>query len=100
MAGMKAKYGDRICLKGNIDCTGALCDGTPEDVAEEVRQCILGGGPGGGFILSSSNTIHKGVKPENFRAMLAGAAQIWAISAAAVEFCGPDCLQFACVLSG
>lgn len=70
MAGMKQKYGERICLKGNIDCTGALCDGSPEDVAEEVRQCIRAGAPGGGFILSSSNTIHHGVKPENFRAML------------------------------
>jgi uroporphyrinogen decarboxylase len=35
-----------------------------------VRQCILGGAPGGGFILSSSNTIHRGVRPENYRAML------------------------------
>ena len=26
--------------------------------------------PGGGLILSSSNTIHRGVKPENYRAML------------------------------
>lgn len=70
MGGMKAKYGRRICLKGNIDCTGALCDGTEDDVVGEVRQCIREGAPGGGFILSSSNTIHKGVKPENFRAML------------------------------
>ena len=30
---MKARYGRRICLKGNVDCTGALCSGTPEDVA-------------------------------------------------------------------
>jgi uroporphyrinogen decarboxylase len=39
-------------------------------VEEEVRQCILAGGGGGGLILSSSNTIHRGVKPENYRAML------------------------------
>jgi uroporphyrinogen decarboxylase len=70
MAGMKAKYGDRICLKGNIDCTGALCDGTAEEVVEEVRQCLREGASGGGLIISSSNTIHRGVKPENYRAML------------------------------
>lgn len=69
MAEMKAKYGDRLCLKGNIDCTGNLCDGTPEQVAEEVRVCIEKGGPDG-LIVSSSNTIHRGVKPENYRAML------------------------------
>jgi uroporphyrinogen decarboxylase len=70
MGTMKERYGQRICLKGNIDCTGNLCDGTPEEVEEEVRQCILAGGAGGGLILSSSNTIHRGVKPDNYRAML------------------------------
>ena len=67
---MKAKYGSRICLKGNVDCTGALCDGTPDEVEQEVRQCLREGAAGGGLILSSSNTIHRGVKPENYRAML------------------------------
>lgn len=66
---MKQEYGDRIALKGNVDCTGNLCDGTPEQVQEEVKQCIEAGGPGG-LILSSSNTIHQGVRPENFRAMI------------------------------
>lgn len=70
MAGMKARYGDRVCLKGNVDCTGALCSGTPDEVEEETRACILAGASGGGMILSSSNTIHRGVKPENFQAML------------------------------
>ena len=70
LAPMKQKYGARVCLKGNVDCTGALCQGTPDEVADEVRQCLRGGAPGGGFILSSSNTIHRGVRPENYRAML------------------------------
>ncbi len=39
MAGMKARYGDRICLKGNIDCTGGLCDGSTAEVAGQVRLC-------------------------------------------------------------
>ncbi len=69
MGGMKSRYGDRVCLKGNVDCTGALCQGTPEEVEREVRRCIAEGGPGG-MILSSSNTIHRGVKPENYLAML------------------------------
>ena len=71
MAKMKAKYGDRICLKGNIDCTGYLCDGMPEQVAEEVRVYIeKGRGKEGGLIVSSSNTIHRGVKSRNYQAML------------------------------
>lgn len=69
MAEFKQKYGDKICLKGNIDCTGALCDGTEEDVEEEVKICLAEGGKNG-LILSSSNTIHRGVKPANYLAML------------------------------
>lgn len=70
MQGMKARYGGQACLKGNVDCTGALCRGTPDEVEEEVRQCLRAGAPGGGLILSSSNTIHRGVRPENYQAML------------------------------
>lgn len=69
MAGMKARYGHRICLKGNIDCAGVLVEGTPAQVQADVRQCIADGGPAG-LIVSSSNTIHQGVKPANYRAML------------------------------
>lgn len=70
MAAMKTRYGDRICLKGNIDCVRTLCTGTEEEVREEVRCCLKQGGPAG-LILSSSNTIHRGVKPQNYRAMIA-----------------------------
>jgi len=36
----------------------------------ETKEVIRKGGPGGGFILSSSNSIHASVKPENYMAML------------------------------
>ena len=64
-----AKYGSRIAIKGNVDCKGALCSGTPEDVAAEVHNCVEVAGKSG-YVLSSSNTIHRGVKPENYKAML------------------------------
>jgi len=70
LGGMKRKYGDKICLKGNIDCTTTLCDATTEQVEQEVRQCLVEAGAGGGLIISSSNTIHRGVKPANFRALI------------------------------
>lgn len=66
----KERYGDRICLKGNVDCQGALVFGGPEDVEEEVKRCIAAAGKGGGYILSSSNMIHSGVKPENYKRMI------------------------------
>jgi len=75
MADFKTRYGDRICLKGNIDCKGALQYGTPDEVTAEVRTCLEKAGSGGGLILSSSNTIHRGVKPENYRALLTALRQ-------------------------
>ena len=39
-------------------------------IARYTKQVIKKGGPGGGFILSSSNSIHASVKPENYMAML------------------------------
>ena len=69
LAEAKERYGSRIAIKGNVNCKGALCSGTPQDVADEVKSCINTAGKSG-YVLSSSNTIHRGVKPENYRAML------------------------------
>jgi uroporphyrinogen decarboxylase len=69
MPTMKRLYGDRICLKGNIDCAGVLQSGTVVEVEAAVRDCLRECGRAG-LILSSSNSIHRGVKPENYLAML------------------------------
>lgn len=70
---VKRRYGGKICLIGNIDCTSLLPMGTPEEVEEAVKETIAKAAPGGGYILSSSNSIHPGVKPENFLAMVEAA---------------------------
>lgn len=67
---IKQKYGDRVCIKGNVDCTKTLVYGTEKDVEDEVKACIDQAASGGGYILSSSNMIHSGVKPENYTAMI------------------------------
>lgn len=67
---VKRKIGSRVALKGNVDCAHLMTLGTPEQVAEATRKALRIGMPGGGFILSSSNSIHSAVKPENYRAML------------------------------
>jgi len=66
---VKKAYGDRACLIGNIDCGELLSHGTEKEVREAVRQAIKAAAPGGGYILSSSNSIHSGVNPANLRAM-------------------------------
>ncbi len=67
---VKRKYGSRIALKGNVDCSHLMTLGTPEDVEAATRKALAVGAPGGGYILSSSNSIHSSVKPENYMAML------------------------------
>lgn len=67
---VKAKYGQRVALKGNVDCAQLMTFGTPEEVVEATKEALRKGMPGGGFILSSSNSIHSAVKPENYVAML------------------------------
>ncbi len=67
---VKAKYGHRVALKGNVDCAQLMTFGTPDEVVEATKEALRTGMPGGGFILSSSNSIHSAVKPENYLAML------------------------------
>jgi uroporphyrinogen decarboxylase len=67
---VKAKYGERVALKGNVDCAQLMTFGTPEEVLEATRETLRKGMPGGGFILSSSNSIHSAVKPENYAALI------------------------------
>lgn len=75
MAGMdieevKKMYGHRLCLLGNVSCAYTLCEGTLEEVRKEVRECIRKAGPGGGYVCMSSNSIHSGVKPQNYVEMV------------------------------
>ena len=67
---VKARYGDRIAVCGNVDCGELLCHGTPLDVVEAVKETIAKASVGGGHILASSNSIHPAVEPRNYRAML------------------------------
>jgi uroporphyrinogen decarboxylase len=67
---IKDAYGDRIALKGNVDCAELMTFGTPDEVVEATKEALRAGMPGGGYILSSSNSIHSAVKPENYAAML------------------------------
>ena len=66
---IKEKYGDRIALVGNIDCGYLLSQAPVEEVREVTRRTIETAAPGGGYCLSSSNSIHSSVKPENLLAM-------------------------------
>jgi uroporphyrinogen decarboxylase len=70
LAKVKQQWGDRVAIKGNVNCAVELTDGTEQDVEEAVKKCIREAGPGGGYACSSSNMIHSGVKPNLYKRML------------------------------
>jgi uroporphyrinogen decarboxylase len=67
---IKERYGKRIALVGNIDCGYLLSQAPVEEVRRVTRETIATAKPGGGYMLSSSNSIHSSVRPESFMAMI------------------------------
>lgn len=68
---VKRRYAGRLCVMGNIDLGYTLTRGTPAEVEQEVRERIRTLAPGGGYCLSSSNSITEYVPLANYRAMIA-----------------------------
>ena len=64
----KQRYGDRLCVLGNVDLN-LLGMATPEEVDEEVRSLIRDVGPGGGYIVTSGNSLAGYLIPENVLAL-------------------------------
>jgi uroporphyrinogen decarboxylase len=69
LAEVKRRYGDRLCLIGNID-VDLLARGSREEVREQVKQNIETAGYNGGYCLGSGNSIPEYVNFENYAAML------------------------------
>jgi len=67
---VKQRYGNRMSLLGNVDCRFVLPFGTEEVVRRDVRRCIDEAAIGGGFVLTSSNSIHANCKVENVYTMV------------------------------
>jgi uroporphyrinogen decarboxylase len=66
---LKERVGQRVTLFGAIE-GDTLIDGTEQDVAREVEYCLKYGAPGGGFVLTTSNSVQVGTRYENYQAML------------------------------
>ena len=67
---IKRKFGNRLCLSGNIDIEFPLAHGTPEDVGKDVKAHMEALKPGGGYVCGSSHSIVNYVPYENFIAMI------------------------------
>jgi len=65
---LKKQYGNKLKIMGNISVNN-LTIGTPEDIYQETKQRLQELAPGGGYILSSENSLPNYCKPENIIAM-------------------------------
>lgn len=65
---VKRRYGDRVALVGNVFMSD-LVHKTPAEIERQVRTLIETIGAGGGYILSSSNSLTDEMRPENVLAI-------------------------------
>lgn len=65
---VKEKYGDRLCLVGNVS-NELLRSGTPAEVEKAVKELLRTVAPGGGYCLGSGNSIPDWARFENYMAM-------------------------------
>ena len=66
---IKALYGDRVCLCGNVNC-GLIDTGTEEEYLDSARYALTHGMPGGGYIFCTSNCIYTGMKLARYEKIL------------------------------
>ncbi len=62
LAKVKEEYGRDLILVGNVDVRVLAGDDLPA-VRSEVDRCIREGAPGGGYMLSTCNSIFNGLNP-------------------------------------
>ena len=65
----KKLYGDRIALAGNVPIA-MLVHKTPDIIKDYVKKLLKGCAPGGGYFMSSGNSIVPEIPADNYLAML------------------------------
>ncbi len=65
---VKQRYGKQVCLLGNVDLN-LLGMGSPGAVDQEVHDLIRDVGPGGGYIVTSGNSLAGYLLPDNVIAL-------------------------------
>jgi hypothetical protein len=71
---VKAEFGDRIFLKGNLDPVNLLLNGKAEAIRERAGELIHKAGKGGGYILSTACSVSPRTDPRHI-ALLAEASR-------------------------
>jgi uroporphyrinogen decarboxylase len=66
----KAKYGDRIFFKGNLDAVNEMLNADDETFEEAVKGRLRIGMPGSGYILSSACSVAPHVRPQRLHELV------------------------------
>lgn len=72
---LKEKYGNDICLIGNVPTNDLLCMGTEEQVKEMVISQIQDAAANGGYILAPGSDLVSSAKVENVLRMVTAAKE-------------------------
>jgi len=64
-AEVKRRFGDKFCLKGNVNTFETMLTGSTQDVESEAKACIAAAAAGGGFILSTGDQCGRDTPDEN-----------------------------------
>jgi len=75
LARVKQEFGHDLILMGNVD-TSILCTSDLEAVRREVERCIEQGAPGGGYMISTCNSIFEGMQAHSVIEMFRYAGEI------------------------
>lgn len=67
---LKAKFGDKLSLMGNLHTTEIMLNGSPEDVEQASKEAIDDAAAGGGFILSTGDQCGRDTPDENLFTMV------------------------------
>lgn len=65
LAEAKKRYGDKFCLKGNLNTYDLMLNGAPEEVERAAKEAIDAAGEGGGFILSTGDQCGRDTPHQN-----------------------------------
>ncbi len=65
LAEVKQKFGDKFCLKGNVNTYETMLNGTVKEVEAEAKWCIDAAAKGGGFILSTGDQCGRDTPDDN-----------------------------------
>lgn len=62
---VKKEYGDKLTLIGNVDCTNIMTSDDPHMIESAVIETIRKAASGGGHILATDHSFHKGIPLRN-----------------------------------